>query len=554
MSPPPRHEAEDYLSSYGGKKKHPSRLAAVSKASPLGVPSHSSQGPATQDSDEGHLLHEATNRNKVGIVASAPNVGTTVHNVDSQTQQQGWLATTIYTTVDSHEPPDGIEQPSMVPPKESSQSPAAVSLRRLSVLGGGRRASVVSEIDKISQPLISAIGSLSNKKDKKPTGSQQLDEDQLNPQSGVKRRSTASRDQDKRRGRNIESSAAILGLEIPATITLRKATGLFQLGPSQETAAHTFADASHSDTKGSTSSPTTCRLVGFDSRSHRDPVGLSSSNHEYNMYEPTSSTANGPGLCLSTPGSKALMDGDSWPQSLAETAVTFDNTFPSPAILASPTGKSYSAHDTERRFSVVHIKSRRSLHQIIWRGDDSPSSSGTSSKSVSPTRSISIKTPERSENSPVKHSPASSKDSVQQRTSPPLSTHRVLEPNALVTAEKLVTINAPKARPEGQMLQWSWGVADDAPYDPVDNSDPVDRLDPVEDHTTLATRSAVPRLSIPDDEGSPTIHHSPGISRRGSFVLDATSLVSRMPEREAGNRRSISITPLMLARLGDEVR
>ncbi|KAL8786786.1 MAG: hypothetical protein Q9213_002607 [Squamulea squamosa] len=551
MSPPPRHEAEDYLSSYGGRKKHPGRPAAVSKTSPLGVPSHSSQRPAAQDSDEGHLAHEATNRSKVGVVTSASNVKATIHNVDNQTQQQGLLGTTFHTAADSHGPPDDIGQPLMVPSQASSQSPAVVSLRRLSVLEGDRQVSVASETNRTSQPSLGVIGSLFNKNDKTSSDSKQSDDDQLNQQPAIKRRSTASRDQDKRRGRNAETSAAILGLKIPATITLRKATGLFQLSPSQEAAAHTFADASHFDRKESTSSPTTCTLVGFDSRSLRDPGGLSSPDQDYNMYEPTNSTANKLELCLSTPGSKALMSGDSRPQSLAETAVTIANTFPSPAILASPTGKSYPAEETERRFSVVHIKSRKSLHQVIWREDDSSSSSGTSSKSVSPTRSISNNIPEGYEHNTVKHSPASSKASVQQRSSPPLSTHGIFEPNTLVTAEKLVPPNAPKARLEGQMLQWSWGVADDVLYDPVDSSDPVDRLDPVEGHTTFATGSAVPRLSIPDDEGPSATHSSPGISRRGSFVLDTTSLASRMPEREAGNRRSISITPLMLARLGD---
>lgn len=555
MSPPPRLDAEDYLNSSGGKKKHSSRLGAVSKGSPLvlqGLPLHR---PATPESDERPQSPNAASKDEVEIIASASNVKATLYKADDQTQQQRWLPSPFSSTTDTQNPLKEVERPSMRFPREINESPAVVSLKRLSEFVGDTTANLSSETDEVSQPSLGVLGSLFKKSDMDPPDPKRSDDDQTSttPWYGIRRRSTAPLGRDKRQSRKNETSAAILGLEIPATITLRKATGLFQIGPDPASSSDdpALTDQLNRTREGSVTSPTTCTLVDFDSQS------LSNPDNDY-QHNGLNGTANGSGLFVSNPSSKRSMSSDSRRQSLAETAITVSNIFPSPAILASPVSGPSSTNEAERRFSVVHIKSRKSLHQVIWREDDTSSSSETSSKSSSLTRPASIKLPDTSENSPERISPASSKPDPRHTSSPTLSKPGALTPDGPVTAEKLATFNAAERKPKGQMLRWSWAVAEDAPYDPTDSSEAakslhftLERHDEAKDHAPFGTMPAIPRLSVPVDEGSPATGLSLGISRRGSFTVDTSSLASTTREREAGNRRSISITPLMLSRLGD---
>ncbi|KAL8913949.1 MAG: hypothetical protein Q9171_001334 [Xanthocarpia ochracea] len=540
MSPPPRLEAEDYLSSLAGRKKHSSRPGALAKSSPLVGPRQPLHLPNALRSDERTLSHDPVSDSKVGIVASAPNVKAVLYDVDNETQRLRQPPYPCPIPTDSQKPPKETERSSMCHTQEINESPAVISLRRLSEFGEDSRARISSEISKTSQLI-------------------QSDEDQIttNPKHGLRKRSTAS--QDQRRLGKIELSTAFLGLDIPTTITLRKATGLFQIGPGLDpgTDAHILADQSHHTKEGSTSSPTTCMLVGFDSRSLSSTDQITNRENDEYPHKPSGDKANDSGLPVLHSLLNLPMSSDSRRQSLAETAVTVSNSFPSPAILASPLDYSSSVNEVERRFSVVHIKSRKSLHQVIWREDDTSSSSETSSKSVSPTRPASIKQQEASENSSMDKSPASSKTNVRQTSSPALSEHRAFTPDALLTAEKLIPFKAAEVQPQGQMLQWSWGVADDVLYDPMDCSKAAKsshgtpkQHDQSEASAPGTMVSAIPRLSIPIDVEAPDSRLSPGIPRRGSFVVDTTSLASITSEREAGSRRSISITPFMLSKLG----
>ncbi|KAI4262535.1 MAG: hypothetical protein L6R42_002293 [Xanthoria sp. 1 TBL-2021] len=551
MSPPPRLVAEDYLTSSGGKKKHSSRSGAVSKGSPLvlqGLPLHR---PATPESDERPHSPNAASKDEVDIIASASNVKAS--KVHDQTQQQRWLPSPFSSTTNTQNPLKEVERPSMRFPREINESLAVVSLKRLSEFVGDTTANLSSETDEVSQPSLGVLGSLFRKSDMDPPDPKRSDDDQTSttPWYGIRRRSTAPLGRDKRQSRKNETSPAILGLEIPATITLRKATGLFQLGPDPASDDPALTDQLNRTREGSITSPTICTLVDFDSRSLSNP----DNDHQ---QKGSNDTANGSGLFVSNLSSKRLMSSDSRRQSLAETAITFSNIFPSPAILASPVSGPSFINEAERRFSVTHIKSRKSLHQVIWREDDISSSSETSSKSSSLTRPASIKLPDTSENSPEGIPPASSKPDPRHSSSPTLSEPGALTPDGPVTIEKLATSNAAERQPKGQMLRWSWAVAEDAPYDPTDSSEAakslhctLDRHDEAKDHAPFGTMPTIPRLSIPVDEGSPAPSLSLGISRRGSFAVDTTSLASTTREREAGNRRSISITPLMLPRLGD---
>ncbi|CAO1598439.1 hypothetical protein XANCAGTX0491_002205 [Xanthoria calcicola] len=552
MSPPPRLEAEDYLNSYGGKKKHSSRSGAVSRGSPLalgGLPLHT---PAPE-SVERPLSPDGASKDEVETTARASNVKAMLCDVHEQTQQQHWLSSPFSSTNKTQKLLQDIEQPAMCFPKEINESPAVISLKRLSVSGGDTTAKVSPEIDDGSQPSPGVLGSLFRKIDMDPPDLKRSDDDQttMAPWYGIRRQNTAPRDRDKRQLKMNETSAAVLGLEIPATITLRKATGLFQIERDPGSDDPALTDQLNGTREGSLTSPTTCTLVEFDSRLLSNPE----SDHQ---HKSSKVTADGPGLLVSNLASRRSTSSDSRRQSLAETAVTVSNTFPSPAILASPVSGPSSIKEAERRFSVVHIKSRKSLHQVIWREDDTFSGSETSSESSSLTRPASSKLPELSKNSPERTTPASKKADEPQISSPTIPQPGALTPDDPVTAGNLAIFKAVERQPEGQMLQWSWGVAEDPPYDPTDSSEAalslyctLEKAKEAKDNGPFGTIPAIPRLSIPEDEGSPPPGHSLGTSRRGSFAVDTTSLVSTMRERESGNRRSISIAPFMLSSLGD---
>ncbi len=557
MSPPPRQEAEDYLNSYGGKKKHSSRSGAVSKGSPLALGGLLLHTPTAPESIERSLSPDAASKDEMETTARASNVKAMLCDVHEPTQQQRWLSSPFSSTDNTQKPLQDIERPAMCFPKEINESPAVVSLKRLSVFGGDTTAKVSPETDEVSQPSPGVLGSLFRRIDTDPPDLKRSEADQTTmiPWYGIRRQNTAPRDRDKRQLKVNETSAAVLDLEIPATITLRKATGLFQIERDPGSDDPALTDQLKGTRDGSLTSPATCTLVEFDSR-------LLSNPENDDQHKTSNVTADGPGLSVSNLASRRLTSSDSRRQSLAETAVTVSSIFPSPAILASPVSGSSSVKEAERRFSVVHIKSRKSLHQVIWREDDTSSGSETSSESSSLTRPASSRIPELSKNSPershLQATPASRKADEPHTSSPTTSQPGALTPDDLVTAENLAMFKAAERQPEGQMLQWSWGVAEDAPYDPTDSSEAamslhrtLEKAEEAKDNGPFGTMPAIPRLSIPEDEGSPPPGHALGTSRRGSFAVDTTSLGSTMRERESGNRRSISITPFMLSSLGD---
>ncbi|KAL9038317.1 MAG: hypothetical protein Q9180_003210 [Flavoplaca navasiana] len=551
MSPPPRLEAEDYLNSHGGKKKHSSRLGATSKGSPLVLHDLPIQQPTPPESDDRSLRSSGKDETEVNTKASDGKG--TIHNVQSQTQKQCWLPSSFSPGINTQDSHGEIGGSSVYSSHEINQSPAVASLKRLNESGGVATVNVPLESDEVLHPSLRVLGPGVKEGDMDSPDSKQPDDDliKLIPWCGIRRRSTAPEDRGKQRLRKDETSAASLGLEIPATITLRKATGLFQLGPDTASNMPILTDEINRTVEESTTSPTSCTLVNFDSRSLN--------NHDYDYrYQVASGTTSGCEFSMSDISSMKMMSPASRRQSFAETAVTVSNTFPSPAILASPTSGPSSTSEAERRFSVVHIKSRKSFHQVIWRENDTSSSSEKSSRSSSLTQPASDHLPERSENSPERISPASSKHDTRHTSSLTLHEQGAFTTNGPVTAENLATFDATETRPEGQMLQWSFSVAEDAPYDPMDSSEEAKSLltslethDEAKNNAPFGTLPAIPQLSFPFNEDFPASDPAPGIARRGSFAVDPKSLGSAMREREAGNRRSISVTPLMLSRLGD---
>ncbi|KAL8995608.1 MAG: hypothetical protein Q9169_004682 [Polycauliona sp. 2 TL-2023] len=536
MSPPPRAESEDYLNSHAGKKKQSGRLGTMPKGSPLALRGPELHQSAPPDSTERSPLFNTVNEDKVHTISDSQSIKPTFSDAPDQTHQQRWLSSSFASSIDTRKPLGAPERP-------PSESPAFLSLKRMSESGGVTIGNASTQPVEDPQSSSSVLGSLLKKGHMDLWDSKQSDDEQTAKSLwlGLRRRSTAPRDRDKRPSRKNETSAAVLGLEIPATITLRKATGLFHIGPDPVRSGPASADP---NSEGSTTSSTACTLVDFGART------LGNEDHDHEQ-ERSTHTAIGSGISGSNLSPTSLMTSDGRRQSEAETAVTVSNSFPSPAIIANSNSGPSSVGEAQSRFSVVHIKSRKTFHQIIWREDDTSSSSETSSKSSSMTRPASIRLPESSENSPERDSPTSSKPLTRHNSSPTHSKPGALMPVEPYTIAKLTTIQPVETTPKSQTLQWSWAVAEDAPYDPLDSSEAARSItcntrnpDEAEDDAPFGTMAVIPRLSIPDDEASPTPGLSLGISRRGSFAVDPTSLASITQEREAGNRRSINKTDM----------
>ncbi|KAL8701100.1 MAG: hypothetical protein Q9201_005091 [Fulgogasparrea decipioides] len=510
MSPPPRHQAEDYLSlnaSLSGKKKHHIRAPVVSKVSPLVV---SSCALEQASAAEGHRSL-----------------------VDSQRQ-----------------PKDNERSPS-VPPAHSIKSPGLLSLRQSSEAAIDKVMNIPSNANEPPNPLLKAVESLYTASNANSSTRKRSITDSANPKFGLRRRSTAFRDGYRRRPSKTETKAATPGLEIPATITLRKATGLFQLGATPKEPTHHLAGESGNMRE---ESPTTCTLVGFGSRPLGEPEQVGERQDAINTRKLSTVPTKGYDLLTSTSMSRVAGVSSSRRQSLAETAVTVTNIFPSPAVLASPARRASLASDSDRRFSVVQIKSRKSVHQVIWREDDTSSSSATSSDPISPTGSFSSRIPEIVENSPLQRSVASSKVGTG-NSSPQNSNERTPSSNALSARE----VDAPvRPRPEGQMLQWSWGANAGMLDDPANSVAKTfgvtrDSQDRRQRKASLEADPTVPQLLIPDDDGCNSLSvASGGNARRGSFAVDPSSLASIGSGREIGSRRSISVHPLSLPRFGED--
>ncbi|KAL8810414.1 MAG: hypothetical protein Q9223_002442 [Gallowayella weberi] len=566
MSPPPRHEAEDYLNSHalhGGKKKHHSRPGALSRFSePVGNTQVLQSFPVERQ-DEDATPETALSTDKASVVAGAGSSSKPkLSNAINQTELgwPGWSPSPSIAPVpnDQRFYNNAGPQP-MALPEKTGESPALESLRRLSHHGDDTiRES--AHPDNPWQPLRGMLESMFTSSDTGTSSNRKGPvEDQAAPQQGLRRRSTAPSERERRRPRKNGTSAAIPGLEIPASITLRKATGLFQLGAGAASTSGPATADPLDDREESTSSSPTCTLIGFDSTHSRD---TDQAKEEEEVIITRRSSMVPPHvleLLASTSEQKGLGKPESRRQSLAATAITVARVLPSPAILASPIRNPLPTIELDPRISVVQIKSRQSLHQIIWREDDSPSSSsGTSSDSSSPMRSGSTPLLESSEDAPVQGSADNSMTNTRENLVLPLANEPHQSEDAVVGAEEHVASDVVKSRPRAQMLQWSWGVAEDAPYDPMDSSDAAKSSHGLlgvpngsKEDSRHATSSPLPQLFVPNDDEPVTRHPSPGISRRGSFVLDSSSLGSMTVGREAGNRRSISITPLMLSRLGD---
>ncbi|KAI4097381.1 MAG: hypothetical protein L6R37_006817 [Teloschistes peruensis] len=511
MSPPPWHEGDDYLSLHGshsGKKKHHSRTPGASRSSPL--------------VDDGPSRHKP-------IVGESKNAST------SQSQFRGH------------------DWPPTVLPVESKESPAVLSLRRLSRDASDNVANAASTSDNVPKSLLKAVESIFTTKDAVPSSQKSSDGDFSPPMVGLRRSSTALWDGDRRRSSKSETKKALLGLGVPATIILRKATGMFPA----TAAPKDITTGDPSDAKESRPGvPPTCTLIGFGSRPLDGPERVLGEENEQKQRRMSTFSMKGHDLLASTSNSSTTGGLDSRQQSLAETAITVANMFPSAAILVSPAKSSPVTIESERRLSVVQIKSRKSVHQVIWREDDTSSSSATSLDPISPTDSLSAKDLQKVEDTPPQNSVTASDTGTKLNLALPNCEEQGLPPDVLTQDDPQAPIPIVLPRRGDQMFGWSWGTNTQT-SDTHSNDEGTAKGFPSVgenegmDHVCAASGmvSGVPQLFVPGDEDHNPTHtnQAPYVSRRASFAMNPLSLMTTGAGRELGSRRSISVHPSLLA-------
>ncbi|KAL8715132.1 MAG: hypothetical protein Q9220_001089 [cf. Caloplaca sp. 1 TL-2023] len=563
MSPPPRHEAEDYLSSqalHGGKKKHHAR----GPISPLAVSSGSSRPFVMERTNQSPFLGGNPPINKLHTSDTTRIPQKAPSTARLQPQEHPLLPSQILgSQLAGREYPQEDGQPSAIAPVTTTESLAVISLRRMSEAIEETPASASSKSNKSPRTVREALEALFSTSNEE-SQSQKQSVDDLEPSVTRRRRSAAFRDGDRRRRPNKnEGPAVVTGLEIPATITLRKATGLFHSVPTPLTNTPTMVQVATVAQDEPVSLPVTHTLIKFDSQVLKDSRSSTGHQDDNRIRKPSGAMVEGHELQSCTPVLNGSGIIESRRSSLVEPAVTISSILPSPALLVLPTKVSAPDRDHERRVSVVQIVSRKSLHQVIWYEGDTSSSSASSDDPISPTGSESsrIKAGEmnpcdlsqgsvsKNEASPFVGSSMTSETQIQM----PLLENAVTE-EADNHQPKL------KARPEGQILRWSWGTPAGTSGDsPVPTEGEAKELAGTSDTRgwhdipiSVASTQSIPRLFVPDGDDDQSTSHDLGLARRGSFVANGSLYLSMDFGREHGSRRSISVHPLSLPEGGNE--
>ncbi|KAI4198839.1 MAG: hypothetical protein LQ346_002687 [Caloplaca aetnensis] len=557
MSPPPRTEAEDYWTSHeshGSKKKHLQRGGSTLRLSPFDIDDHVGENSAATPRKGIVAATTTTTKEREGSNDTDTILTKLLSKADGP-QRHGWfLPQATSTSIAGQAQHDGNKQQPTTSPEEGPDSPAMTSLRRLSQ-GGVQKPSIASSrAEGVSESLSGAIMSIFTISEPSSRTRKQSIGDGAAPNTKGRRRSSAFRDGHRRLPKKDEPKPAAPGLSIPAVITLRKATGLFTAD--SPNVAPTDAQAEHSprSSKDFAGASTISSLIAFNSRQSSDQKQVTGSHNEAQPRKQSTVSGKGIEFSVSTPSSIGWepMDDqvDNW---AAAPATTVADLYPSPAILTSARKSFSSTGSSERRVSVVQIKSRKSVHRVIWCEDDHSSSSGTSSDHATPRELIGgdpSDLPSSSENSPPHSVSSNSQPSSRQSLRAPLHEEQ-FAPDVLVESETNTPPKLVETRPGGQMFKWSWGMDDETPVEVMgekdDTAKPPITADEYQPEGTTLISSSVPRLMVPEVEEPTSAFDEARIERRGSFMLDPSAFANIGPGRELGSRRSISVHPLALA-------
>lgn len=538
------------MTSHGRRKNHGH---GVSKLSPAGVRAQKSQISAIEPPERG-TAGSAPSTEKPKEVSGAPSTISKDFAWTDEPQQYGLWAPQANVTPLHNQAHLSSGPPNSAASIESPGSPAVTSLKRLSEVGIRGQSDGSPHALGLSHPLESTIEWFKPSSEAISKPHEHSADNQNTSRGTGRRRSSAFRNGDRRRPEKDIDKAAVSGLKLPATITLRKATGLFATNTISDATSDTVSDESPTSRHDSLDSPTKCALIAFDSQQFDDPVQITTPYYESQSRKNSVVSVKGLELGVKAPTANGPKTTSSWQQAGAAPVVTVADIYPSPAILASPIKTTSSTDHPERRYSVVKINSRKSVHRVIWCEDDGSCSSGASSVPVSPTAETpaeSVESISPSENSPGRTLSASRVIS-RQNSERTLFVQHSFPPNALVENESNAPSSGTTFHPEGQIFQFLWDADKGSPKANPELNKPFQSASQRRSQEEYLPEmvSWVPRLMIPDNEEPTAASGEPTIVRRGSFMMDPSLRANIGAGREIGSRRSISVQPLMLSRLG----
>ena len=449
MSPPPREEVDDYLNarSHGKHRKRVGRQSRhhrnpVEKAEVSGPPLRSPKSTTRSigiRSDSCSASSMATNGESV---SDAPNLPKSMEklklntNIPLNPQNTYNLDMVRVPTRSTFNAPDSENR--------DFESPAVNALRSLSQpLTPGTKAGTLR---RMSTALAATFGMLTPGRDS------------VDSSKKTCRHSTAPQEESQHRNDFSERSCpsgrttfkgpqgVTTTLETPATITLRKASNMFV--PSPVTSSLSASIFNEDAYKPGPLAPTS-ELLAFYAMS------VVSRERSRRLSGPCPKTSNSLSSVqvgtfwnqdafssseLKKSVSMAQSNDINCYSSPAESALTFTDVHTAPgsfAVESRSRKPSLSFPESIRRISVVHFRSRNSVHEVIWKEDETTSSSSFASGSSSP---------------PSQETRAKFPTLCPQGHSAPILEEQ--EDNA-----GLRIMSSPdngEINPEGSLFQWSW--------------------------------------------------------------------------------------------------
>ena len=406
MSPPPREEVDDYLNarSHG---RHRKRAGRQSRHHRNTVEEVEVQGRA--------LRSPKSTTRSIGVRSdscSASSMATEGESVSDapfppKSMEQLKLNTNVPSNPQDTSEFDTVRVPTWstfnVPGIENRdvESPAVNALRSLSqplTLGTESRI-----LRRMSTALAATFGFLTPGKDSMDSSKTTCKRSTASREEGQHRNNFSERDCPSRRTTFKGPKSATTTLEIPATITLRKASNMFMPSPvtSSLSASIINGDAYKPDPLAPTS-----ELLAFYATpvvSRERPQRLSgpspkTSNPSSSVQVETSwNQAPFSRSELKKSISMAQFNGIDCYSSPAESTLTFTDVHTAPgsfAVESRSRKQSLSFSESFRRMNFVHFRSRNSVHEVIWREDDATSgSSFASDSSSSPNQESRAKSP-----------------------------------------------------------------------------------------------------------------------------------------------------------------
>lgn len=402
MSPPPQHEAEDYMNVHNSdnhhhKRKHPRRktrkLYNTRDGSEGARPPQRSlrSGPQTANSmgsDSEFGAAELSDGNDAGSNApllrnlDPPSPRNHVHRPQSNTVYGGVHIQTSPTLISSVTTVDEPDSPAVnalrsltfqVPARSNSQGLQRVSTALANTLSLFR-----------PTPTVSFAAAPSHKASKKA--------EEISRRSSAHSQSLAYRDIKRRQSTFKAGGDVLRTLETPATITLRKASNVYAASPIKTSMGASLireqeyeraADAPRSEllafysTPGLGKGPSPSDLPSPESteasRSLREQPTLT--------FEEESQSFRKRSQSISQFNDISNARRCSMP---AEAALTFADVHVAPGSFATgPKSRKQSLLPAEfnRRISTVQFRSRNSVHEVIWREDETTSDSSLTASS-----------------------------------------------------------------------------------------------------------------------------------------------------------------------------